>query len=783
MELSGLPGMGVSYWQVQGPTTGYVEPDGALQLTCTMVPLLNDGEGSWLLSMALMPPENSTIDLPGCVESPTPYDSFILSNGSLIGEGIYAGAAFELSHAPLSLAYAYQLGTGANLQNGNEGLSGSFTAFDIYHGEGVVLEGAVAFDVNLDCLESSTGCAPVSFDGYTYNVVDIGGRCWFAENLRTAVYANGEVIPVGDDEWDDSGIPQVGTYGNMNNCTSGTSPNVCVMTDEEVEAMYGKLYNWRAVTDNRGVCPTGWSVPNQGDWVELQEAALLLTDLPDGLMTIDGWVNGNGADDLGFGAVPGGYRSGGGADLAEGFSAFWWTSSPYPALSNQAFYRGIEFDGAAPDWLGNGVTREKRDGLSVRCIQDTISTQLMGCTDPAGCNFNASATLDDCSCLYEDACGVCGGEGETCGTCIDTTLIDEDACATVFCNPDNLVCGCDGNTYADGYCAQVCGGLSSWTEGPCHSTHVPCASGCDNSGCANPSACNYDPEATGEENGYCAYYELVGCLDLDGDGLHSTPNFACYCGPQDCPDIMWFECVEEGCDDPDALNWDDECNGPCQYGTGCAPVTMEGYTYDVVEIGNQCWFAENLRTTVYSNGDLIPAGLTGGEWTSTTSGATAVYGEGSSTCSHDSPDIDACDEVQSLAEYGRLYNWYAVDDARGLCPSGWHVPTDGEWTELEVTITSQGFDETEGTALKSTSGWSNDGNGPDDFGFSALPGGFRGNLNGYFTQAGGNGYWWSSSPNGGNAWSRNLNSVSPAISRFDFNPRAGFSVRCLRDAE
>ena len=56
-----------------------------------------------------------------------------------------------------------------------------------------------------------------------------------------------------------------------------------------------------------------------------------------------------------------------------------------------------------------------------------------------------------------------------------------------------------------------------------------------------------------------------------------------------------------------------------------------------------------------------------------------------------SPDIDACDDAQSLAEYGRLYNWYAVDDARGLCPVGWHVPTDGEWTELEDYITSQGF--------------------------------------------------------------------------------------------
>ena len=112
-----------------------------------------------------------------------------------------------------------------------------------------------------------------------------------------------------------------------------------------------------------------------------------------------------------------------------------------------------------------------------------------------------------------------------------------------------------------------------------------------------------------------------------------------------------------------------------------------------------------------------------------------MYGEDDG-CNNFSPDIDACDEAQSLAEYGRLYNWYAVDDARGLCPSGWHVPTDGEWTDLENYISSQGYSGTEGTALKSTYGWYNGGNGTDDFGFSALPGGYRYDDNGNFVIAG-----------------------------------------------
>ena len=268
------------------------------------------------------------------------------------------------------------------------------------------------------------------------------------------------------------------------------------------------------------------------------------------------------------------------------------------------------------------------------------------------------------------------------------------------------------------------------------------------------------------------------------------------------PTILTSACLllvgcqqEEGCTQPDALNYDPSAeidDNSCEFandsgnpggGGSLDEPTIDGYTYDVVTIGEQVWFAENLRTTVYANGDPIPADLTGGEWNSTTSGATAVFGEGNSDCTHSSPDIDACDETQSLAAYGRLYYWYAVDDARGLCPSGWHVPTDVEWTELEDYITFEGFVDADGTALKSTTGWYDNGNGTDDFGFSALPGGIREYGSGSFLDAGYYGYWWSSSPNGGIAWLRGLSYLNPDIFRSDSSPRNGFSVRCLRDAE
>jgi uncharacterized protein (TIGR02145 family) len=193
---------------------------------------------------------------------------------------------------------------------------------------------------------------------------------------------------------------------------------------------------------------------------------------------------------------------------------------------------------------------------------------------------------------------------------------------------------------------------------------------------------------------------------------------------------------------------------------------MDGHSYGVVEIGDQCWFTENLRTTVYADDSAIPEVTDDTAWAGLSTGARCDY------------DNDA----SNVATYGRLYNWHAVNNGSGLCPSGWHVPTDGEWTALETYLAANGHSGAEGTALKSTSGWNSGGNGTDNFGFSALPGGFRDN-DGYFVAAGYFGFWWSSSPSGGGAWYRYLDLTSPVIGRDLNGPRNGLSVRCLRDAD
>ena len=362
--------------------------------------------------------------------------------------------------------------------------------------------------------------------------------------------------------------------------------------------------------------------------------------------------------------------------------------------------------------------------------------------------------VDDCIGIV-DACGICNGPGAVYGCgCYDVPPGDCD------CNGNQLDANgiCGGDCIATTNCPDLdqdgivgvgdililLGEFGSICEGPTY-------------GCTLPEYLEYSPEAT-VNDGSCSTILPLGCTDpafLEFDPLAGVDNGT-------CQTLVVFGCTNNnfsnfdpnantddgscagliGCTDPAYLEYDPTAStddGSCQcliVDPACVSPSMDGYSYNVVQIGCQCWFSENLRTTFYGNGDAIPAGLTDGQWTTTNSGATAVYGEGSYTCYNYSPDIDACDEAQSLEEYGRLYNWYAVDDARGLCPSGWHVPTDEEWTDLENYITSQGFSGTEGTALKSQYGWHQSGNGTDDFGFSALPGGRRNYNNGYFYNAG-----------------------------------------------
>ena len=190
--------------------------------------------------------------------------------------------------------------------------------------------------------------------------------------------------------------------------------------------------------------------------------------------------------------------------------------------------------------------------------------------------------------------------------------------------------------------------------------------------------------------------------------------------------------------------------------------STSGYA-QTVTIGSQVWTSKNLDVATYRNGDVIPQVQDENAWENLTTGAWCYY------------DNDASNGT----EYGKLYNWYAVNDPRGLAPNGYHIPTDAEWTQLSDYL---GGESEAGTKMKSTSGWVVNGNGTNSSGFSGLPGGFRRNSLGTFDAIGEDGYWWSSTENGTNAaWDRVLVYNNGNVYRYYSSKVNGFSVRCLRD--
>ena len=210
---------------------------------------------------------------------------------------------------------------------------------------------------------------------------------------------------------------------------------------------------------------------------------------------------------------------------------------------------------------------------------------------------------------------------------------------------------------------------------------------------------------------------------------------------------------------------------------------IDGNVYNTVQIGNQCWMAENLKTTAYQNGTPIPNVTNGSNWGFLTSGAYVWF----------------FNIISWKDSYGALYNWYATVDANGLCPTGWHVPTNGEWTALTDFIGGTGSPH--GNELKSCRQensplgggcnttehprWRDDnyhGNyGTDDYGFSGLPGGLR-DYDGEFYYIGDEGCWWSSTGDSQfYAWSRYLYYYGGNVYVGYDGRRVGFSVRCLKD--
>lgn len=192
---------------------------------------------------------------------------------------------------------------------------------------------------------------------------------------------------------------------------------------------------------------------------------------------------------------------------------------------------------------------------------------------------------------------------------------------------------------------------------------------------------------------------------------------------------------------------------------------QDGNVYKTIKIGTQTWMAENLRAVHYRNGDPIPNVKGDAEWLKLTTGAYCTY--------KNSNDKD------SIATFGRFYNWYVVGDSRKICPLGWHVPTQ---TEAQTLMTFLGGSEAGKKLKESGAGhWANNTGGSNSSGFTGLPTGLRSGEDASYFNLGGLTEWWLITEKDANkAWYRDLGNYDYSF-EFYGSKNFGFCVRCMQD--
>jgi len=208
--------------------------------------------------------------------------------------------------------------------------------------------------------------------------------------------------------------------------------------------------------------------------------------------------------------------------------------------------------------------------------------------------------------------------------------------------------------------------------------------------------------------------------------------------------------------------WESEPEDVCE--------DIDGNVYETVWIGEQLWMAENLKVTHYNNGDAITHITNEEHWGSLDEGQYGVYD----------------DEPTNANIYGNIYNWAVIGDIRGICPVGWHVPSDDEYTVLTDFL---GGESVAGGKMKEAGleHWNYDSDqisleATNESGFTGLPAGHRNTNSGDYIYMGFYGYFWSSTENGSDlAWRRYLFHYSSGVARDTFGKPNGFSIRCLRD--
>ena len=294
----------------------------------------------------------------------------------------------------------------------------------------------------------------------------------------------------------------------------------------------------------------------------------------------------------------------------------------------------------------------------------------------------------------------------------------------------------------------------------------------------------------------------VGYYNGENGTTESASYYECYdmCGNvSEWIDIRYINSSQvrggnwlDDSDDSDLLSWSssesyyqyasDNCVGFRCARAGCGLVTdTDGYEYETVQIGDQCWMAENLKVTHYRNGDPIPLLTSDEDWANTSNGAYCIYNN----------------TTANAETYGNLYNWFAVNDPRGLAPEGWHIPTDEEIIQLEMHLgmtSSHAYGEgwwrgtNEGSKLAGIADLWNFGDLASDpefetSGLKIIPAGYRIEEERivFYGLNTGCTIWSSSESTEDRAWIRSIKYNHTEVYRDYYLKNSGHSVRCVRD--
>ena len=505
------------------------------------------------------------------------------------------------------------------------------------------------------------------FDGNPYNTVRIGDQLWFQENLKTTHYRNGDAIQRSDN-WAALGNSTDGAYCSYDYTAAYAE-------------IYGRLYNAYATVDNRNLCPSGWHVPTEGEWVVLENYLMANGYNYDGsttenkiakamasstdweLSSVEGAVGNTDYPEYrnksGFTGLPGGLIYNDGIFRNLGVGAVWWTTSERDAT--HAVAASIWRDSASEIRSAGGGDL-KTSGFSVRCLQGE-GLVLPAVTTTAVTDIGTSAATGG---------GIITNDG-------GSSVTSRGVCWSTSSNPT----------------------LSDFKTS-------------DGSGTGS-----FASTLTGLTPG-TTYYARAYASNSTGTAYGNEIRFKTY--------------------NADAIQ------------------DIEGNYYNIVTIGYQVWMAENLKTTRYNDNNEIPLVTDNTEWSVFSTPAYCWYNN----------------DITNKNIYGALYKRYAVNTGK-LCPTGWHVPSEGEWTSL---ITYLGGENVAGGKLKETGTihWFSPNTGAtNESGFTALPGGARSSGSSMFFGVGGIGTWWSVDF----AWY--MVSNTSTVTRFGDAPEDGLSVRCLKD--